>query len=76
MEVLATDDKGVGHLGRVDGTGEDTASDRDIAGEGALLVDVGAVDGLCGGVRSSSFVETGSNERCGPGSCASSCEQK
>ena len=46
MQVVTTDDDGVGHLGRVDDTGEDTAADRDIASEGALLVDVGAVDRL------------------------------
>jgi hypothetical protein len=47
VEVVSADDDGVGHLGRVDDAGEDTATDRDVAGEGALLVDVGAVDGLC-----------------------------
>lgn len=48
VEVLATEDDGVGHLaGGVDDTSEDTATDRDLAGEGALLVDVSAVDGLC-----------------------------
>ena len=36
------------HLGRVDGAREDAAADRDIAREGALLVDVGALDGLLG----------------------------
>lgn len=47
VQVLATEDDGVGHLaGGVDDTGEDTATDGDIAGEGALLVNVGAVDGL------------------------------
>jgi hypothetical protein len=38
VKVLATDDDGVGHLGRVDDTGEDAATDGDIASEGALLV--------------------------------------
>jgi len=33
------------HLGRHDGTGEDTATDGDHAGERALLVDVGALNG-------------------------------
>ena len=47
VEVVAADDDGVGHFGRVDDTGEDTATDGDVAGEGALLVDVGAVDSLC-----------------------------
>lgn len=48
VEVLAAEDDGVGHLARgVNDTSEDTATDRDLAGEGALLVDVSAVDGLC-----------------------------
>lgn len=46
MEVLSSDDDSVGHLSRVDDTVKDSASDRDVASEGALLVDVGAVDGL------------------------------
>jgi hypothetical protein len=36
------------HLGGDDGSGEDTATDGDEAGEGALLVDVGALDGRLG----------------------------
>lgn len=47
MEVVSADDDGVGHFGRVDDTGKDTSADGDIAGEGALLVDVGTVDSLC-----------------------------
>lgn len=46
VQVLSSDDDGVGHFGGVNDTGQDTSSDRDLAGEGALLVDVGAVDGL------------------------------
>lgn len=38
VEVLAADDKSAVHLGGDDGAGEDTATDRDEAGEGALLV--------------------------------------
>jgi len=38
VEVLAADDDGAVHLGGDDGAGEDTAADRDLAGEGALLV--------------------------------------
>jgi hypothetical protein len=38
VEVFAADDDGSVHLGRDDGTGEDTATDRDLAGERALLV--------------------------------------
>jgi hypothetical protein len=38
VEVLAADDEGAVHLGRDDGAGQDTAADRNHAGEGALLV--------------------------------------
>ena len=38
VEVLAADDEGAVHLGGHDGAGQDTATDRDEAGEGALLV--------------------------------------
>ena len=38
VEVFAADDDGSVHLGRDDGAGEDTATDRDLTGEGALLV--------------------------------------
>lgn len=38
VEVFAADDDRPVHLGRHDGAGEDTAADRDLAGEGALLV--------------------------------------
>jgi hypothetical protein len=47
VKVLSSDDDGVGHFGGVDDTGQDSSSDRDLTGEGALLVDVGTVDGLC-----------------------------
>jgi hypothetical protein len=36
------------HLGGHDGTGEDTATDGDHAGERALLVDVGTLNGVLG----------------------------
>jgi hypothetical protein len=49
VQVVSSDDNGVGHFGRVDDTGQDTSSDRNISSEGALLVDVGSVDGLCKG---------------------------
>lgn len=51
VEVLSSDDDSVGHLSRVDDTVKDSASDRDVTSEGALLVDVGAVDGLVGGLE-------------------------
>lgn len=38
VEVFAADDDGAVHLGADNGAGEDTAADRDHAGEGALLV--------------------------------------
>lgn len=38
VEVLAADDEGTVHLGGNDGAGEDTATDGDQTGEGALLV--------------------------------------
>ena len=46
VEVFSTDDNGVGHLRRVNDTGEDTTANGDIAGERALLVDVGTVNSL------------------------------
>ena len=53
VEVLATDDEGTVHLGRDNGTGQDTATDGDLAGEGALLVCSGGqfISAIC-----SSFV--------------------
>lgn len=36
------------HLGGHDGSGKDTATDGDHAGEGALLVDVGTLNGRLG----------------------------
>ena len=38
VKVLATDDKGAVHLGGDDGSGQDTSTDGDLAGEWALLV--------------------------------------
>lgn len=52
VQVVPSDDDGVGHLGRLDNSGKDSASDRDFTGEGALLVNVGTVDGLGGGLES------------------------
>lgn len=51
VEVLAADDQGAVHLGGDDGAGEDTATDRDEASEGALLVDVVALNGGLGGLE-------------------------
>lgn len=49
VKVLAADDDGSVHLGGNDGTGQDTATDRDETSEGALLVDVAALNGGLGG---------------------------
>lgn len=46
VEVLSPDDDGAVHLGGDDGAGQDTAADRDEAGEGALLVYRGLVNQL------------------------------
>jgi len=50
VEVFAADDDRPVHLGRHDGAGEDTAADRDLAGEGALLVcEVRGLEHVLGG---------------------------
>lgn len=38
VEIFAADDQGSVHLGRDDFSGQDTTSNRDHTGEGALLV--------------------------------------
>lgn len=38
VEVVPADDEGTVHLGGDDGAGQDTATDGDETGEGALLV--------------------------------------
>lgn len=38
VKVFTTDDDGTVHLGRDDGTGQNTTTDRNQSGEGALLV--------------------------------------
>lgn len=49
VKVLAADNQGAVHLGRDDGSGQDTATDGDKAGERALLVCVVSVvsNGSC-----------------------------
>lgn len=56
VEVLATDDDGAVHLGGDDGAGQDTATDGNLAGEGALLVDVLALNGSSGGAETQTNV--------------------
>lgn len=51
VEVVTADDDGTVHLGRDNSTGQDTATNGDATGEGALLVDVGTNDGLLGGLE-------------------------
>ena len=51
VEVVDTDDQGPVHLEGLHGSGKDAATDGDISGEGALLVDVGALDGGLGGLE-------------------------
>lgn len=38
MEILAANDEGSMHLGRDNGACENTTADRNLAGEGALLI--------------------------------------
>lgn len=46
VQVVAADDDGTLHLHFTNDTGENSASDRDHAGEGAFLVNVVTRDGL------------------------------
>ena len=50
VEVVATDDDGALHLGGDDESLQDLASDGNVTGEGALLVDVVALDRGIGGL--------------------------
>lgn len=56
VKVFSADDEGAVHLGGNDGAGKDTTADRDLAGEGALLVDVGALNGSGGGTETQTDV--------------------
>lgn len=51
VEVVTTDDDGALHLVGDDNTGQNTAGDVDLTGEGALLVDVAAELGLTGSLE-------------------------
>lgn len=52
VKVLSADDDGAGHLGRDDLSGKDTSTDGNETGEGALLVNVGTLDGFPGSLES------------------------
>jgi len=52
VEIISSDDDGVGHLpGRVDNSLQNSSSDGNVSSEGALLVDVGSLDGFLGGLK-------------------------
>ena len=46
VEVIPPDDDSALHLVRDDNALEDLSPDGDVAGEGAFLIDVGALDGF------------------------------
>lgn len=50
VEVVPADDDGALHLGGDDESLEDLSTDGNVSGEGALLVDVGSLDGGVGGL--------------------------
>lgn len=56
VEVVTTHDDGPLHLRGDDDAPEDTTTDADVTGEGALLVDVLALDGLLGGLEAKTDV--------------------
>ena len=56
VQVVTSDDEGSLHLGGEDDALEDTTSDGDVAGEGAFLIDVGALDGFLGGFEVETYV--------------------
>jgi hypothetical protein len=51
VEVISSQDDGSGHLGRKNDTLEDGATDGHVGGEGALVVDVLALDGSLRGLE-------------------------
>jgi hypothetical protein len=52
VEVVPSDDDGVGHLGGLDNSGKDSSTDGDFTSERTLLVNVSSVDGLGRGLES------------------------
>ena len=58
MKIISSDNDGSVHFGADAHALEDTSSDGDVAGEGALLVDVVALHGVGGGVEAeANFLE-------------------
>ena len=55
-KVVSSDDDGTLHLGGEDESLEDTTTDGNITGEGALLVDVLTLDGRLGGLEAKSNI--------------------
>lgn len=56
MEVVTSDDNGAVHFGGDDDALEDLTPDGDVAGEGAFLINVGALDGFLRGLEVESDV--------------------
>lgn len=56
LQIISTNNNGSLHLGGDDQTLQDAATDGHIAGEGALLVNIGAIDGLLGGLETQTNV--------------------
>lgn len=54
VQVVTTDHNRPLHLHLTDHSGQDTATDGNMSGERAFLVDVGAGDGLLGGLEAKS----------------------
>lgn len=51
MQIVAPNNDGALHLGGDDDTSENTATNGDVAGEGTLCVNVGALDGFAWGLE-------------------------
>lgn len=56
VKVITTDNNGALHLGGDDKTLEDLSTNGNISSEGALLVDVGSLDGSIGGLDAESDI--------------------
>lgn len=56
VKVVSSDDDGSVHFGGDNSTGQNLTSDGNVTNKGALLVDVGALDGRLGGLESQSNV--------------------